>query len=216
MDAQLKAAVEAGIFTEFTAVEILLPEYDLRLVDGGFVIFDVSGVPQTFTSKDATYGALGAVDPINDGVEEKAISARITLLPPTDAAVAALAAPQTQGSSVRVWFGAVDPATGLSVGEPEELFAGELDYATLKVGGKTRMLTLQCGSDDEFQLEPDAQKRLSHPYHSDIWPGENGLKHVTNVTRQIYWRLAEPRRSVSPSGGAGGGGGVSNPGAVIR
>lgn len=218
MDPLLKASWAGSISKQFTAVEILLPDASLRLVDGGFVVFDVDGIPQTFTSRDVTFGTLGAVDTISDGVEEAAISAAVTLSPPTDGALAKLAAPGAQGSQVRIWQGAVDPATGLSIGAPERLFIGSLDVPNLKLDQRSRLVILQCGSDDELQLEPSAQQKLSHSFHSSVWPGELGLIHIPRVADKVWWRLDEPQQSVSRGGGGNGGGGgsISNPGIVIR
>ncbi|RKR03567.1 hypothetical protein [Maricaulis maris] len=214
MDALLKAAWSNAISTHFTAVEIELPDAALRLVDGGMVAFEVDGEAQSFTSRDVTYGVLGGVDTITDGVATTAVSAQITLIPSSDGAVAALAAPAAQGSQVRVWQGAVDPETGQAIGVPERLFIGSLDFANLKVGEANRQVILQCGSDDELQLEPTAHQRLSHAFHISVWPGEYGLIHIPKVAGKVFWRVAEPRKSIAS--GSGGGGNVTNGGVVVR
>ncbi|WP_339745546.1 hypothetical protein [uncultured Maricaulis sp.] len=215
MDPLLKASWSSQISTHFTAVEVVLPGGALRLVDGGLVSFVVDGVLQSFTSRDLTYGALGGIDTISDGIAATAMSARITLMPPSDSAIAALAAPEAQSSLVRVWQGAVDPATGLSIGAPERLFIGSLDFAKLAISETSRQVVLQCGSDDELQLEPAAQQQLSHAFHTTCWPGEKGLIHIPRVADKVFWRLQEPRQSIV-AGSGGGRSSITNSGSVVR
>lgn len=206
MDATLLANWSQPVSTHFTAVEIVLPSATLRLCSGGFVSFAVDGVSASFTARDSVYGTLGQVKTIKDGIDATAMSASIKLYPPTDTALAALAAPTAQGSMVRIWQGAVDQTTGLSDGAPELLFTGELDVPQLSVSAGSWELTLECITEEARQLEPDAQRRLSDAFHQKIWPGELGLKHVTNLRRKIYWRLPEPRGAATGSGGGNGGG----------
>tara|TARA_R110002073_G_scaffold120601_1_gene262638 strand:- start:15134 stop:15784 length:651 start_codon:yes stop_codon:yes gene_type:complete len=214
MDASLLANWSQSVSTHFTAVEIVLPSQTIRLVSGGFVSFDVDGSPVSFTARDTVYGTLGEVAVIKDGIDAVALSATIKLLPPTDTAMAGIAAPAAQGSLVRIWQGAVDQATGLADGAPELLFTGELDFGTLSVSARSWVVALECLTEEARQLEPDAQRRLSDAFHQKVWPGELGLSHVTNLSRKIYWRLAEPRGAATGGGGEDRGG--SNPGTRRR
>jgi hypothetical protein len=82
--------------TMFCASQIDLPDGAVRSVsDGaGFVTFEVDGAMQTFVGRDAVYGVVGGVTEIVDGVATEAPTITVSLYTPTNAAMAALAAPQ--------------------------------------------------------------------------------------------------------------------------
>lgn len=213
MDSDLIDAWSAAASTHFTAIELVLPAATLRICSGGFVSFDVDGSPQAFDAEDSTYGTLIGAGPITDGIEASPSAARlkVAIAPPSDTAVEALTAPGAQGSAIRIWQGAIVEATGLADGEPELIFSGVLDFARLTVDAAGWAVALECGTDEELQLEPDGQRRLSDQFHRMVWPGEYGLQYVTNTTRKIYWRLAEPRGPAGAGGGGGDRGGLTNP-----
>lgn len=200
MDATLKAALEGPAPTTFTAVSIALRGgATIRLVSGGFI--SLGG--NAYVSEDATYGTLGDVDTIADGVDGQATRCLITLLPPTSSAIAALAAATAQGSTVIVYQGAFDRATGASIGTAETLFTGELDFPRLQIGGGSYALILECGTEEGRLLEPNEERKLSDAFHQACWPGELGLSFVTRLPRTIYWRVNKPAGvGVSASGGS--------------
>jgi len=208
MDTALETAWQAGSHTDFLAIEIIIPgtpDYALRLVTGGFISFDVDGSPETFISDDPTYGALGLVEVDGDGVGAQTTRASIGVLPPSHAAVAALASPDVQGAPVRVWAGCVSIDTGLALGDPELLFVGELDYSSESILQGSRTVMIECGTEEDRQLESDGQRRLSNAFHQHCWPGELGLAFVTGIGRKIYWRTSEPVGVVGGSSGGGDG-----------
>jgi hypothetical protein len=47
---------------------------------------------------------------------------------------------------------------------------------------------MECGTQAERQLEPNADWRLNHSFHSLIWASETGLIYVDGVTRKKEWR----------------------------
>lgn len=187
MDAALKAELAGAAPTTFTAVSISLPGYTLRLVSGGVVTFGGN----TYESEDATYGSLSMVETIEDGADGQATRCTITVLPPSSAAIAALAAATVQGSQVIVYQGAVTPSTGAVVGI-EELFRGELDYPHHSVAEGAYFTALECGTEEGRLLERNDERKLSSAFHERIWPGELGLRNVTRLTRKIYWRANDP------------------------
>src|SRR3546814_16614297 len=94
---QLDTALQGFSPLVFGAVEIVLPSYNLRLLDGaGTLTF--SG--KTFVGRDATYGVLAAIEAIRDGAVEQSPSLTIPLLQSNDAAAAALAGSSMPGSTV--------------------------------------------------------------------------------------------------------------------
>lgn len=177
--------------TTFGAAEIVLPTHTIRILDGsGVITFD----SKTFTGSDPTYGSLDSVSEFTDGTGDEAPAITLTLAPAGDAAAADLASADMQGSQVSIWLGAVDPTTGLVIGEPYLVFLGVLDTATLKAGANSRLLDLEITSAFEWFFFNDDGVRLSDTFHRYLWPNEDGLSQVTGVAHQIYW-------GVSPASG---------------
>ncbi len=187
MDASLVAALQGPAPTVCHLVELVLPSGTVRLTDAGVVAYG----GQTYAGDHPTLGALSSISGLRDGATNTTTRVDLVMLPRSDQAVADLTDPLAQGARVRVWFGAVDPATGAMIGEPELKFDGELDKAGFSVGSSWS-ITLECGTQAERQLEPNDDWRLNHPFHSSIWPGETGLIYVTDVVKKTYWRSEGP------------------------
>lgn len=196
MDSALVSALQEPAPTKCSLVRFDLPSGALCLTDGGFVVFDAGEGEgdETYLGRDPVYGVLGSLPSIKDGAEAQTTRWEPVLLPPSDTAAAALASPTLQGVRVQWWEGAMDQPTGTLIGEPELKFDGEFDRARLSVGDSWA-LTMECGTQAERQLEPNADWRLNHAFHSTIWPGEKGLIFVDGVTKKKEWR----QRPESPS-----------------
>lgn len=203
MDATLKTEFQAAGLTTFTAVSIALSGGTIYLVSGGA---DITIASQLYTAFDATYGALGEVDIINDGIDGQTTRATITLHPPSSAAIAALAATAEQDARVMVYQGAVNTATGASIGTVETLFRGELDYPSLFVGEAGYALTLECGTEEARLLERNEERKLVNTFHQACFSGELGLEKVTALVRKVYWRATAPTTVVATSRPRGPGG----------
>lgn len=208
----LDAALADVAVRIFIAVEIVLPGGPLRLLDGaGTLTFG----GKTFAGRDPNYGTLGRISSINDGVDAEAPRIMLELMPPTMAAAAALASPTAQGSAVQIWFGAVEPATGLVIDEPDLSLVGEVDVPILRVGKGSRILEYEVSSVWERFFRNDEGARLTDAFHQSIRPGERGFAYVSDVLRQLPWGTDLPRPTVvtdvpnPPPGGGGwwGGGG---------
>lgn len=204
----LDTALSGAHVLDFYALQIELPSYTLRLVDGsGFVTFD----GDTYVGEDAIYGTIGSIEPISDGSENTSPRLNIVLLPPTNVAAADLASPAAQGSAVSVWYGAINPATGLVIDTPHLEFIGTLDVATLRVG-KGRSLELEVASIWDALFPRDDGARLNAAFHQSVWPGELGFEFVTDVQRQLPWGADAPRpvvirdvaNTAAPQGYGGG------------
>ena len=213
MDAALKAALQADAPTIFYAVELLLPSsVTIRLLDGPGAL-TISG--NVFTGRDATYGVLGGIMSVTDGMGDEAPHLTFEIHPPSNAAAATLAAQAAQGSAVSLWMGAVNTATGAVIGAPDLIFSGQIDVPTLMVAEGTRSVSFDCASIFERFFEGDEGLEMSNASHQSIWPGETGFDMVTNVARQLPWGSDAPRPSsvTSPIGStpswAVGGGGVN-------
>lgn len=189
MDAALTAAYQQPAPIACTLVRFDLPGAALCLTDAGFVPFDAGegeGV-ETYLGRHPIYGALDSVGSIKDGAEAQTTRIDIGILPASADAAAALASPTTQDARVQWWEGVIHPTTGFLIGAPELKFDGELDKPRWRVGDSWA-LVLECGTQAERQLEPNADWRLNDAFHQTIWPGELGLSFVDGVTRKVEWR----------------------------
>ncbi|HEX2594809.1 MAG TPA: hypothetical protein VHL34_25125 [Rhizomicrobium sp.] len=184
----LDAAFAAQTHTPFGALRIALPSYTLRLLlGGGTAIFG----GETYVSNDPTFGALQSIDDLSDGTGDTAPSLSFTLLTASDAAAAAIASAQMQGSEVKLFIGAVDPETGQVIGT-DLRFIGELDVPKLIAGKGSRVIQYDCISAwDDFFFDDDGA-RLNDTFHQYIFPGERGLSFVSAVADQIYWGQENP------------------------
>ncbi|MFN3585194.1 hypothetical protein [Phenylobacterium sp.] len=199
------AALKQDSALVFTAVEIVLPSYTLRLLDGSAEVgFD----SRLFVGEDPTYGVLGMVGEFEDGGEAQSPTLRLTVLPPTNAAAATLASVAAQGSLVTIWDGAIDPVTGSVIDEPDPWFVGEIDVPRWQAGEGGRFVELECVAAWERFLRDDEGARLTDAFHQWVWPGELGLSFVTDVQRQLPWGADLPRpaviRDIPPASGGGG------------
>ena len=184
LSAEMDVAIAADRALVFGAIEINFPGYDLRLLDGAGEVPLFSSV---FVGRDATYGTIGSIEPLKDGVGDQAPVVKLTLLPPSDTATATLAAATMQGSRVRMWVGVLNPATGLPVPDPYLVFDGEIDVPTLKWSQGGREIEYRIVSVFERFFELEEGIRLSDSWQQDHWPGELGLAFVTGVAEQVPW-----------------------------
>ncbi len=189
---QLTPALDAALRTIapiiYGSIEINLPGYDLRLLDGAGILGVDGG---TFLGRDPVFGVLDSIDEISDGLGDEAPAISLKLLPASGAAVGQLSSPTFQGSRVRARLGAVDRASGLSIGS-YVVFDGELDVPILTVGPAGRTLTFECVSSFERFFDNDEGAKLSDAFHQSIWPGETGFANVTGIEKTIYWGVAAP------------------------
>lgn len=211
MESTLKAAWRQDAATLWHAVEIVYPDFTLRLCDAGFI--EIGG--NLFEAEHATYGTLGQVEAFRDGGQDVAGSARITLQPPSGAAMRALTDRAAQMSPVTIYAGAFDPATGLIVGTPERPFVGYLDTGSESIGAGGWAVTLECITGEDRALDAGEGLRMSDPVHQSIWPGEKGFEFVTGVAEPVWWGVKPPAGSVTAGGGGTTGGGRPTPGRPI-
>jgi len=224
LDASLDAALQGAAPLVCLLIKIELPDHTIRVVDGaGEVIFG----GETYTGEDSVYGVLDQVESMAEQVGTEAPTVRFTFLPASISALAAITAPANQGSVVTVWFGAVDPVSGLIIGEPELLFLGDLDTADVDVSSASTVITFDVVSGWERLFEASEGQRLNNSFHRwTVWGGastEKGFEFVTQIQREEPWGYDGPRPRVvadtnggrpgggsnpPPTGGGGGGGGI--------
>lgn len=173
----------------FLALEILLPTGPLRLLDGAG---SVGLFGHTFAGGDPTLGVIASIEPMSDGIGADAPTLTVIINPPSNVASADLAAADAQGSAVTLWFGLLNPADMTVIGDPYELFEGELDQPTLRVSQGSRSVTLECVSVFERFFDDDEGIRLTDAWHESLYPGEKGLEFVTEIQRQLPWGVDAP------------------------
>ncbi len=186
---EMEEALSAPSMLLVGLVEIILPEYNLRMCDGsGKVTWD----SKVFLNPDPTYGTLSTIDEISDGSADDAPAVSISIIPPTNTAAANIANPTFQGSKVSIWMAAID-LEGVVIPDPKLLFVGDLDVPRLEVDRLTRNMRLDAISVFEKFFEIDEGIRLVDSMHQYFWPGEKGLEYVTLVERQLPWGSDQPR-----------------------
>ena len=195
----LHVALRGDMPLVFGAISIELPDVTVNLLDGAGVL---SFGNKTYVGHDETFGTQSEIEDLTDGTGDSAPAFSMTLLPAGDAAAAALAAPTMQGSPVLVYMGAVNPATGLPIPDPQLIFIGELDVPTLHSTEDSRRLGYEVVSVFERLFEDDESARLSAGHHRSIFPNEAGLDYVTGVAQPVYWGIAGSSNVTTYTGGS--------------
>jgi hypothetical protein len=220
LDPAMNVALKGAAPLVCLLIQLELQGYTIRSIDGtGQVVFN----GETFAGDDPFYGVLEGVEPITEEIGTEAPRVRITYLPRSLAALADLTLPSNQGSPVSIWFGVVNPVTGLLIGTPELLFVGELDTADVDASETSTAITFDIASAWERLFEQSEGQRLNNSFHQSIYPGERGFEFVSLVQREEPWGYDGPRPNIvadviggvpggaggapSTGGGVGGGGG---------
>lgn len=178
--------------------KIELPSGDVRLCDGGFIVFDA----ETYRSADALLGTIGSMQPLGEGAGNEIPALEMVLLPPEATTPAELVQPGWQTSRARFWIGEYDPEAGTLIGTPDLMFDGQLDQASLAVGA-SRELAVTVVSLAERLFERNAGNSLTSAFHKSVWPGELGHDNATGLNVQVAWGAASPASaggSYAPTG----------------
>lgn len=166
----------------------------LRLCDGGIAKWG----SDTFTSKDSTFGGIGSLEPLSEGVGDEVPALRMTFYPESTAPAADLAQPGWQASPMRFWIAQVDRSTGEVTGTPELMFHGQLDTADRSVSRGERSVIFDVVSTAERLFEANNGNTLSPRFHKVVWPSETGEDAAIGIGISVAWGTE------SPTGGAGG------------
>ncbi len=186
----LASALQADSPLIFFALEVLLPGGAMRLADGAGQL-TIGG--NTYLGLDPVYGALVGPDPWSDGVSAEAVHLTWMVQVPSNTAAAELCQPVNQGSTVNLWFGAVNRSTGLVVADPYLLWTGDLDTTTLAADRNARTVKFDAESTWDRFFDTDEGLLLDNATHQTIYPGELGLEFVTTVQDQLPWGADAPR-----------------------
>ena len=181
--------------------KIELPDATVRLCDGGLIRW----AAETFVAGDATYGTLGAVEAVREGLGSELPPVQLVLIPPDATAAAVLVDPAHQGSRVRFWIAEFDVDTGAVIGTPDLKFDGELDQSDFDLQGALE-LTVTPRAARLFEL--NIGNSLSPAFHKSVWPGETGHDNATGLGRAVAWGVESP---VSGAGVGAYSGGTRDP-----
>jgi hypothetical protein len=171
-----------------------LPTGDVRLCDGGFIVFD----DETYTSKDATFGSISSIQAMSEGVGDEVPALELEFYPDGSAEPGDLGQPGFQKSRVKLWLGEYDVDTGLISGTPDLLFDGQMDQCVLSVGAE-RTVAMTVVSTAERLFQRNAGNDLSDGYHQSVWPGEKGEANATGLSVPVAWGVESPPRTSSTS-----------------
>lgn len=180
----LDAALANDVVTIFGALSITVGADTVRLLDGSSEIM-ING--NLHSGEDVNYGTWAALDKFTDGTGDNAPGIVVTMLPADEDAVQLLSGPDMQGEHVKVYVGAVNTETGLTIGDPYLLFDGEVDITRYIFGTRVSEIEFECVGGMERMFFNDEGLRAVPAFHAQVWPGETGLNHVTGITDTIYW-----------------------------
>lgn len=203
MHSATKAALQAGGALIVDAVKLVYPTETYRFISAGFATINGEDYED-----DHPAAALSAVEEYADGGDDEAPRNRISLLARSAAAQTALVAPAAQWSRVYCWWAALDPQTGLLIGEAERPFIGRVDVPDVEISKDAWSVVLDCASGLDQALDEGEGHRLSDTFQQLCWPGELGLSFVTGVSETVWWGTNPPRGTGRTVGGGGSGGGL--------
>lgn len=205
MTAAMQAALRAINPVVVGLVEVNLPGYDLRLLDGAS---QVNWGGNRFVGRDPVYGSWISSDSFSDGMGDEAPAMSIQLAPSSEASAAELTAAEVQGSRARIWFAVIDKTTGGLVPDPLLLFEGVLDQPSLDVDKRKLTLDYDLVTAFEGLFLDDEGIRLSDAHHQAVWPGEKGLEYMTGTNRTIIWGPGDRPAGIAYTSRASSGGGM--------
>jgi hypothetical protein len=171
----------------------------IRLCDGGFVKWGA----ETYSAADDTFGTIGAMGTISEGVGDEIPAISLTFLPKSSAAAASLSQPGWQNSRASLWIAEVNTATGEVVGTPELSFDGQTDGTELILDRGSRELEMELVSTAERLFQINEGNTLSPRFHKVIWPGELGEDNAIGLGVGIAWGTASPNSTAIGGGGGG-------------
>lgn len=164
-------------------LKIELPTGDVRLCDGGFITF----ASEVYRSAHPTFGALAALENLEEGVGDEVPALKLTLNPDGSAVPADLSQPGFQTSRVRLWMAEYSQTTNAIIGTPDLLFDGQIDQTIITVGRDRRDLDMTVVSTAERLFNRNEGNSLNATWHKSIWSGETGHDEATGLTIPVAW-----------------------------
>ncbi|AYD87669.1 hypothetical protein W2_gp017 [Caulobacter phage W2] len=195
----MDTALVQPVVADFLAVEVLLPFYSLRLIRGASEVRFSDG--RLFKGEDDTYGTLGGLQAITEGLGTEAPTTRFVIYPPTRTAAAQLNLPGNQGSEFTLWYGVMDVDTGAVLGT-EQLMWGYLNQPRFS-GAKKMAVEMDVSSVLDAMFNNEEGQRLNHEFQTKVFPGDMGLEFVVDVERKEPWGSEAASPPIVSAAGAG-------------
>lgn len=218
IDPALKTNLLERTIMPFTAVEILLPANTIRLLDAATQVVFPDG--RVFTGKDAIFGILHSIGPIEEGLADSAPRLSVDIYPRDEQALALLAAPSAQGSTVNIYTGTIIGPNG-TIPTPEHIFLGRFQKPERTIGKGIGLVSLDVASWWEKLFEEDEGFKLNNTFNQEVHPGSRGMEFIVDVQRPEPWGADVQRPAVvrdvttQPSPYTGGGGGAGGGGGLV-
>lgn len=212
----MKTAMEGPYFVSALLFEIILPDHTIRLLDGAG---EVRYGANTYLADDPIFGSIMSVDPIQEQVGTEAPFLRVKFIPKNSEALAYLTDPSRQGAPFNLCWAVINDNTGLIIGEPYHVFAGELDAAEADIDQTETTITMDISSAWDLLFINGEGLRLINAQHLKTWSentaGERGFEFVVAIQRDEPWGYDSPRPAIVAdviNGGSRTGGGGTNRG----
>ncbi|PNU02523.1 hypothetical protein [Novosphingobium guangzhouense] len=169
-------------------MKIELPDRDVRMCDGGFLYWG----DDLYECFDEIFGTIGQAETFEEKTGDEAPGGKLTFLPPSASAGAALANPAYQGSRLRFWLGEYDPMTGRVTGTPDLTADLSIDTVTVKASKGSRAVDIEFESAAKRLFMVLRGNALSDRFHQSCYPGELGMSNATGMPRSTAWGAATP------------------------
>lgn len=223
LNGDMKVEMEKPYFVTAFLFDLILPDHHVRWLDGAG---EVKWGDDTYLGKDDIFGAIQAIDPIQEQVGTEAPFLRIKILPQDGYALAYLTDPARQGAKFTIHWATIARETGVIVGEPYLVFEGDLDAAESDVDTNETNITMDIASSWDLLFINGEGKRLNNAQHMSTWSEavatERGFEYVVAIQRNEPWGYDGPRPAivadtlgglpVTSGGGTNGGGTVTGGG----
>jgi hypothetical protein len=179
-------------------IKIELPDYTLRICDGGFVNY----AGELYQSEDTVFGVISGFE-INGTGPDQAPGGKISFLTPNPDAAAAMISPGFQTSKLSIWLAEINEATATVVGTPKILTLAQLDRGIVSETMRSREVGLEFVSLGERMMTTNEGNSLNGTFHKRFFTGELGLDNAIGMGVTIAWGTSGPARGVTYGGGGG-------------
>lgn len=169
-------------------MRIELPGRTVRMCDGGFIYWGVD----LYDCIDELFGTIGGAESFEEKVGDEAPGGKLSFLPPSASAGAALSNPAFQGARMRFWLGEYDPMTGRIIGTPDLAADLSIDTATVKASRGARVVDIEFESAAKRLFMVLRGNALNDRFQQSCYPGELGMSNATGMPRSTAWGAATP------------------------
>lgn len=182
-------------------LKMVLPDHTIRWCDGGF--FNLDG--EIYRSEDDTFGTIGGVDALREGVGDEVPALTMTVLPPDTNGAAILSHPGNQTARAIFMLAEYDYDTG-EITSSDVQYNGQIDQCVLTRTAKGQSVNMSIVSLAERLFEGNIGNTLNPTFHKSVWPGETGHDQATGLAVAVAWGTEKPVAGASSYGGGFDGG----------